>query len=246
MIGAMLGPRPSGFIIYKIRMRPTVLLFDIDGTLITTGGVGRRAMEGAFAALYGNSEACRFRYDGMTDRQIARQTLTVLGVEPTEAAIDRSLAVYLEILTTEVARARDAEYRLHDGIAEALRAARVRGHAIGLGTGNVVEGARIKLSRVGVYAEFAFGGFGSDAEDRTELIRHGAERGARHVGAPLAECRVVVIGDTPKDVAAAQGVGAECIGVGTGAFKAEALLECGATHAFASLAAPGALAALLG
>jgi phosphoglycolate phosphatase len=229
------------------RMRSTtVLLFDIDGTLITTGGVGRRAMEGAFTALYGSTEACRFRFDGMTDRQIARQALTVLGVEPTEAAIHGSLATYLELLTAEVARATAAEYRLHEGIAEALQAARARGHAIGLGTGNVLEGAKIKLGRVGVYEEFAFGGFGSDAEDRTELIRHGAERGARHVGVPLAECRVVVIGDTPKDVAAAQGIGAECIGVGTGAFKAEVLLECGATHAFASLASPGALGALLG
>jgi phosphoglycolate phosphatase len=227
-------------------LRPTILLFDIDGTLIATGGVGRRAMEGAFASLYGSSEACAFRFDGMTDRQIARQTLTALGVEPTEAAIDRSLARYLALLRGEVARATEAEYRLHPGIAEALSAARARGHALGLGTGNLLEGARIKLARLGVYEAFAFGGFGSDAEDRTELLRHGAERGARHVGAPLAECRVVVIGDTPKDVAAARGIAAECIAVATGTFTLEALRESGATHAFASLGAPGALDALLG
>jgi phosphoglycolate phosphatase len=227
-------------------VRPTVLLFDIDGTLITTGGVGRRAMERAFEDEHGSREACQFRFDGMTDRQIARQALTALGIEPTEAAIAKSLAYYLTLLAEEVARASDAEYRLHAGMTEALRAARERGHAIGLGTGNVLEGARIKLSRVGVFEQFAFGGFGSDAEDRTELIRHGAERGARHAGAPFAECRVVVIGDTPKDVVAARGIGAECIGVGTGRFTPEALLECGATHAFPSLGAPGALAALLG
>jgi phosphoglycolate phosphatase-like HAD superfamily hydrolase len=97
-----------------------------------------------------------------------------------------------------------------------------------------------------VYEEFAFGGFGSDAEDRTELLRHGAERGAKHLGVALAECRVVVIGDTPKDVAAAQGIGAECVGVGTGTYTPQELLECGATAAFPSLSAPGALAALLG
>ncbi|HTQ05597.1 MAG TPA: HAD family hydrolase [Polyangiaceae bacterium] len=226
-------------------MRPTILLFDIDGTLLTTGHAGRRAMERAFAR-YGDPEVCRFRFDGMTDKQIARQALVKLGLDPTDAAIDESLALYLELLIDEVERADAASYRLHDGIREALDAARARSHGIGLGTGNVVEGARIKLSRVGVYEEFAFGGFGSDAEDRTELLRHGAERGAKHVGAPLSECRVVVIGDTPKDVAAARGIGAECIGVGTGSFTPAALLECGATAAFASLSAPGALEALLG
>jgi phosphoglycolate phosphatase len=226
-------------------VRPTILLFDIDGTLLTTGHAGRRAMERTFER-HGRADACRFRFDGMTDRQIARQALTTLGIEPTEAAIAESIAIYLELLADEVARVDVANYRLHDGIVDALRAARSRGHGIGLGTGNVIEGARIKLSRVGVYDEFAFGGFGSDAEDRTELLRHGAERGARHVGAPLAACRVVVIGDTPKDVDAAVGIGAECLGVGTGNFTPEALLECGATRAFASLSAPGALAALLG
>jgi phosphoglycolate phosphatase-like HAD superfamily hydrolase len=226
-------------------MRPTILLFDIDGTLLTTGHAGRRAMERTFAR-YGSADACRFRFDGMTDKQIARQALTTLGIEPTESAIMASLATYLEFLEDEVRRVDAANYRLHVGITEALRSARERELGIGLGTGNLVEGARIKLSRVGVYEEFAFGGFGSDAEDRTELLRHGAERGARHVGAPLAECRVVVIGDTPKDVAAAQGIGAECIGVGTGAYTPDALLESGATYAFTSLSAPGALAALLG
>ncbi len=226
-------------------MRPTILLFDIDGTLLTTGHAGRRAMERAFAR-YGDAEACKFRFDGMTDKQIARQALAKLGLEPTDAAIDESIAFYLEYLLEEVERVDVANYRLHEGIREALRAARERGHGIGLGTGNVVEGARIKLARVGVYDEFAFGGFGSDAEDRTELLRHGAERGAKHMGVRLAECRVVVIGDTPKDVAAAHGIGAECIGVGTGTYTPEELLECGATAAFPSLSAPGALAALLG
>jgi phosphoglycolate phosphatase-like HAD superfamily hydrolase len=226
--------------------RPTVLLFDIDGTLITSGGAGRRAMERTFERRYGSREACHFRFDGMTDFQIMRQAMTVLGVEPTRRVMDEGIATYLELLAEEVARVDDAAYRLHAGITAALVAARKRGHGIGLGTGNVHPGARLKLERVGVFEEFAFGGFGSDAEDRTELLRHGAERGARHVGAPLAACRVVVIGDTPKDVAAAQGIGAECIGVGTGSFKVAELAAAGATHAFDSLSAPGALDALLG
>ena len=228
-------------------MRPTILLFDIDGTLITTGGVGRRAIERAFAELHGESEACTsFRFDGMTDRLIARKGLTLLGLEPTESAIDALLAAYVRLLEVEVARADISKYRVHDGIAEALETARALGMGVGLGTGNVVEGARIKLSRVGIFEQFAFGGFGSDAEDRAALIRRGAERGAEHLKVPLAECRVVVIGDTPKDVDAARAACAESIGVGTGGFTARELAEHGATHAFDSLAVPGALAAVLG
>jgi len=132
-------------------VRPTILLFDIDGTLITTGGVGRRAIERAFDERYGRSDACTsFRFDGMTDRLIARQALTILGVEPTEAAIDDILAVYVRLLEVEVARADAAKYRLHTGIAEALAVAREHGMGIGLGTGNVRDGARIKLSRVAI------------------------------------------------------------------------------------------------
>jgi phosphoglycolate phosphatase len=226
-------------------MRPTVLLFDIDGTLITTGGVGRKALERAFHERYGRDDATRFPFDGMTDRLIARLGLEAIGVTATDAAIVEILEFYVELLAEEVALADAKVYRLHDGIAEALSAAAARGHGVGLGTGNVREGARIKLERLGVHDQFAFGGFGCDAEDRTELIRRGAERGAEHLRVPLASCRVVVIGDTPKDVAAARGIGAESIGVATGSFSRVALLECGATHAFDSLATPGALAALL-
>jgi phosphoglycolate phosphatase len=228
-------------------VRPTILLFDIDGTLITTGGVGRRAMERAFGELHGDPVAStNFRFDGMTDRLIARRGLTLLGVPVTEGAIDALLDTYVRLLEDEVARADATKYRVHDGIAEALATARELGMGVGLGTGNVVAGARIKLSRVGIFEKFAFGGFGSDAEDRAALIRRGAERGAEHLRAPLAECRVVVIGDTPKDVDAARAIGAESIGVATGGFSKRELEEHGASYAFDSLAAPGALDATLG
>ncbi|HUM09551.1 MAG TPA: haloacid dehalogenase-like hydrolase [Myxococcaceae bacterium] len=229
-------------------MRPTVLLFDVDGTLVTTGGVGRRALEIAFERSFGRRDACRsFRLDGMTDRAIVRTGMQAIDIEPTEALIDQVLVDYLVVLSEEVAAAPDATYRLHAGMAETIDAAGARSHvAVGLGTGNIREGARIKLERVGIYERFAFGGFGCDAEDRTALIRRGAERGASLLGAPLDECRVVVIGDTPRDVAAAQAIGAECIGVGTGSFSAEQLVAAGATRAFANLASPGAMEAVLG
>jgi len=229
-------------------VRPTILLFDVDGTLVTTGGVGRRALEVAFERSFGRRDACRsFRLDGMTDRAIVRAGLRAIEVEPTEACIDQVLVDYLGVLAEEVAAAPDATYRVHAGMAETIDAAQELRHAaIGLGTGNIREGARIKLERVGIYHRFSFGGFGCDAEDRTALIRRGAERGAALLGAGFAECRVVVIGDTPKDVAAAQAIDAECVGVGTGSFSAEQLIAAGATRAFPDLAAPGALEAVLG
>jgi phosphoglycolate phosphatase-like HAD superfamily hydrolase len=227
-------------------MSPTVLLFDIDGTLITSDGVGRRSIVQAFRDRYRRDDACDFPFDGLTDRQIARRGLAAIGVEPTDGAIHALLGAYLAILKVEIPRVDRTKYRLHPGISHAIAAARRRGHAIGLGTGNVVEGARIKLGAVGLFEQFAFGGFGSDAEDRTEIIRAGAERGARHAGVPLGECRVVVIGDTPKDVAAARDIGAESIGVGTGRYSKGDLITSGATHAFDNLEAPGALEALLG
>jgi phosphoglycolate phosphatase-like HAD superfamily hydrolase len=139
-----------------------------------------------------------------------------------------------------------ARARVHEGIFAALDASVAAGAAVGLGTGNLRDGARLKLSRVGIFERFAFGGFGSDHEDRAALLRVGAERGAGLLGAPMAECRVVVIGDTPKDVAAAQAIGAECIAVATGSFTVAALAACGPTYVFGDLRDEGALAALCG
>jgi phosphoglycolate phosphatase len=227
--------------------RPTVLLFDVDGTLVTTGGAGRKALEAAFQRAHGRDDALhQFPLDGMTDRAIVRQGLTSIGLAATEAAIDAVLAVYLDCLEAAVRAAPPAHYRVHPGMEAAILAGHARGMAVGLGTGNLREGARVKLERVDLYRHFGFGGFGDDAEARPELIRVGAERGAARLGLSRQEVRVVVIGDTPKDVAAARAVGAESVGVGTGSFRPQALLAAGATHAFDTLASPGALEAVLG
>lgn len=230
-------------------MRPTVFLWDIDGTLITTGGVGRLAIERAFERLYGRRDAFeKIPFAGMTDRAIVRAGLAAIGrADVSEAQIDEAIAGYLAVLEEEVANADAALYRVHAGIERALDAAASRGGcAIGLGTGNVKPGAKAKLTRVGLYERFAFGGFGCDHENRHELIRIGAERGAAALDAKRADCRVVVIGDTPKDVAAARAIGAECVGVGTGPFSPADLLAAGATHAFRDLSDPAAIPALLG
>jgi phosphoglycolate phosphatase len=226
--------------------RPTVLLFDIDGTLVTTGGAGRRAIDGAFEATWGRRDACsHFSFDGMTDRAIARGGLAAIGVEVTDAAIDQLLAEYVRRLEAEVRRTEDAQYRVHAGMREAVQAGLRAGMAVGLGTGNVREGARVKLERVNLFRHFTFGGFGDDHEARAELIRVGAERGAAQLGVAREEARVVVVGDTPKDVAAAQAIGAECVGVATGSWSVEQLRACGATWAFGDLTSEGALDAVL-
>jgi phosphoglycolate phosphatase-like HAD superfamily hydrolase len=228
-------------------MTPTVLLFDIDGTLITTGGAGRRAITKAFEVLHGRADACdHFSFGGMTDRAIVRLGLEAIGVGASTEAIDEVIDRYVELLELEVWKVDARAYRVHDGMLAAIDAGHARGCAVGLGTGNVQAGARAKLRRVALHERFDFGGFGDDHELRPELIRRGAERGAARLGVPLSDARVVVIGDTPKDVHAAQAIGAECVAVATGEFPLEVLRQAGATWAFDDLTAPGALEAVLG
>ncbi|HLV20114.1 MAG TPA: HAD family hydrolase [Polyangiaceae bacterium] len=224
-------------------MRSTVLLFDIDGTLISTGGVGRRALERAFERCYGTGACLSFSFGGMTDRAIVTEALQSLAVEASGAELDRAIdeviAVYLDVLEEETARA--DSFRVHRGMAEAVDRARGRHDiAVGLGTGNVRAGAAIKLNKVGLFEKFAFGGFGCDDVDRTRLLAIGAQRGAAMLGRELDQCRVVVIGDTVRDVAAARGIGAECLAVCTGASTRGDLLASQADVVCADLSDPSA------
>jgi phosphoglycolate phosphatase-like HAD superfamily hydrolase len=228
---------------------PTVFLWDVDGTLISTAGVGRRAIEATFARRYGRPDVVGFHFDGMTDPVIVRQGLEALGFD--EARIQRDmpdiLREYLVVLAEVCAAAAATSFRIHAGIEAALALCCDRpGYAVGLGTGNVEEGARIKLARVDLARRFAFGGYGSDHADRAELLAIGARRGRARLGIGDGPCRVVVIGDTPKDIAAARAIGAQCLAVATGSYSVEALREQGATWAVASLAEPAATAALTG
>lgn len=222
-------------------MTPLVVLFDIDGTLITSGGSGRRALEKAFNSHY----ACEnlfadFGFGGMTDKAILREGFRRLGKELDHSAFDALLDTYLHALTEELAATQ--EHRLHLGMKEAVAALRNRPNtAVGLGTGNIIAGAQAKLAPLGAYEWFSFGGFGSDHEDRGELIHIGLERGKAQLG--VSEARCVIIGDTPKDIEAARANGAEVICVTTGQFKKEDLAH--ADHVFDTIDDPRALAILL-
>jgi phosphoglycolate phosphatase len=231
-------------------MTPTVLLFDVDGTLVTTAGVGRRALEQSFLATYGRTDMLRHvGLNGMTDRAIVRAGLAAIGVPSegpeAETAIDAILAAYIPRLHAEIAVT--PSFTVHRGVVATLAALRARtGVAVGLGTGNIRAGAEAKVGRAGILEHFRFGGYGCDHEDRGELLRIGAERGAAQLGTSIDACRVVVIGDTPRDVAAARAIGAESVGVGTSGFRAADLLASGATHAVDDLTDPRLLTMLLG
>lgn len=192
-------------------------------------------MIAAFSKLYGKDDVFEgMSFAGMTDRAIARHGLAAAGSPTSDEEIERMLDTYLGLLEVELASA--SNYRVLPGVTALLeRLAHIEGFAIGLGTGNVKRGAYAKLTRGSIAGAFAFGGFGCDAEDRVELLRAGAKRGAEALGVSVTACRVVVIGDTPKDVSAAKGIGATCVGVGTGGYAPADLLACGAHRSFATL-----------
>jgi phosphoglycolate phosphatase-like HAD superfamily hydrolase len=198
---------------------------------------------------YGRTGVLRdVRFDGMTDRAIVRHGLAALGEvadgPAAEAAIDAILTTYVPFLEEEIAQ---TQLTLHRGAPEVLDAVTDRtGVAVGLGTGNIKPGARAKLTPLGVFERFRFGGFGCDHEDRHVILRLGQERGAMALGAPVADCRTIVIGDTPRDVLGARAIGAECVAVASARFSRAELGASGATCTVDDLADPTVLATLLG
>ena len=227
-------------------MTPTVLLFDLDGTLVSTGGAGKQAIDLALAD-HGAADSTDFSFAGMTDPAIIRRGLVAAGLAPTEPLIEQVLQTYVHRLGQTVAAMPEDRYQVHAGVHAALdRCEATAEMAAGLGTGNVEQGARIKLGRVDLAKRFGFGGFGSDAEDRAVLVGIGAQRGAAQLNRRVSDCRVVVIGDTPKDIAPAQAIGAESFAVATGLVHATTLARHDTTHLFPTLTAIGALATLVG
>ncbi|MCK5796477.1 MAG: HAD hydrolase-like protein [Deltaproteobacteria bacterium] len=232
-----------------LRDRPTILLFDVDGTLINAGGAGRRSLERAFLEIVGSAKGLAFDLSGRTDLSIIREGLRCGGVASddhasAEVQMKAIIAAYLTFLPDEVTTS--ANYEVFPGVHAVLEAAsKLPNIAIGLGTGNLRKGAFTKLDRAGLTHFFTFGGFGSDHEERPGILGIGARRGAEILDHGERECRVVVIGDTAHDVSAALAIDAECVGVGTGNASPEELLACGATCAFATLEEEGAIEAIL-
>jgi phosphoglycolate phosphatase len=211
------------------------VLFDIDGTLITTGGAGAVAWRRAFDGLYGiPADIGEFTDAGMTDPEVGRLTFTsVIGHEPTDEELARVMAERLVFLPEAVAKSK--RYRVLPGVVCQLERLTRERYLLGLTTGGVEEAARIKLERAGLNRFFSFGGFGSDSPDRTELTKHAIVRAASRHGRTLEPSRCAVVGDTPLDIEAARGAGAVAVGVASGHFSVEELRAAGADHVVASL-----------
>jgi phosphoglycolate phosphatase len=227
--------------------QPIVLLFDIDGTLLTAHGAGKRAMNLALKRVFGFDNAFDgLDFRGMTDALIVELALAKWHDAVHPSQLEAVYSVYLEQLERELRESESAQAT--PGAGQLLDWVRQQPGpvAIGLGTGNIEPAAYMKLRRVNLGAYFAFGGFGSDHRIRSEIIKIGAERGSALLGCPRDECQIIVIGDTFHDIDAALANGATAIGVGTSGVSPEALLRRGASFAFETLESPLVRTALLG
>lgn len=213
-----------------------MVLFDVDGTLVISAGAGKRSMSNAFLRLYGIPAFLDYDFVGKTDLGILEQGFTeYLHREPGPGELDLVCRTYLELLESEFS-SRGAAVTLLPGVKEALAALTEAGIPFGLATGNLEEGAALKLAPVGLATAFPFGGFGSDSKDRTELTRLALERGRRHCGLDIEASRVLVVGDSILDVRAGHGAGARVLAVGTGWTSREILMAEGADHYLPDLA----------
>jgi phosphoglycolate phosphatase-like HAD superfamily hydrolase len=215
--------------------RPQAILFDIDGLLITTGGAGTRSWRWAFNELYGiPADIGKFTEAGMTDPVVGRLTFTsVIGHEPLPAELARVISHYLMRLPEEVANS--SGYKVLTGVEELLPRLCKAGFLLGITTGAVEAAAYMKLARANLNRFFSFGGYGSDSADRGELTRKAIDRAGEILGSALDPQRVLVLGDTPKDIAAAHAAHAIGVGVASGHYSEAELREAGADYVLGSL-----------
>ena len=215
-----------------------LVLFDIDGTLLWTDGAGRRAMEAALLATYGVSGDPTYRYDGKTDRQIAREQMRTAGLTDSviDAGLDTLFGSYLQRLEQELRAAPDAA-QLLEGVHSVLDAVEAESQVVmGLLTGNVKGGAARKLDAVGVsVARFRVNAFGCDHEDRPALPAIARRRAQELLGLDVAGHDVVIIGDTPADIACGRPIGARAIAVATGRYSVNDLAAHSPHAVFADL-----------
>ncbi len=190
-----------------------IVLFDVDGTLIKAGGAGSNAMSIAFHLLFNKVKAFeRVKFTGMTDPTIFKEAyIHSFGRFPSNFDFERFFKVYLKILAWEVEHS--TKFRVLPGVPSLIRELKKMGIKVGLATGNLEEGARIKLQRAGLWDEFEFGGFGSDSEDRAELTRIAVERSRLRDVEPQ---QVLVVGDSPAEYYAAAMNGYKVALVSTG------------------------------
>ncbi|MBO3682757.1 HAD family hydrolase [Streptomyces sp. NEAU-YJ-81] len=217
---------------------PIAVLFDIDETLVHTGGSGARSWAWAFDRLHGvAADIGEHTSAGETDPQVGRETFrAVLGREPSHDEMARLYAAYLWHLSEDI---RTSEgYRVMDGVEDTLRRITDAGIILGLISGAMEGAARIKMEpgRLGRY--FVFGAYGSDSQDRAEITRLAMAKAARLHGRDLGRPDVYVVGDTPRDIEAARDANATAVGVASGHYSVAQLRAAEADHVLASLTEP--------
>ena len=219
-------------------LKPLAILFDIDGTLITTGGAGAVAWRLAFDELYGiPADIGQFSDAGMTDPEVGFKTFTaVLNREPTPRELTRVMAMRLKYLPQAVAESEG--YKVLDGVEELLPELADAGYLLGLTTGGTDSAAHIKLAHANLARWFPVGGYGSDSQNRTELTKCAIRRCGTLLGMDLDPRRVLVVGDTPLDISAAHGAHAIGVGVATGHFSEDDLDAAGADYVLGTLREP--------
>lgn len=217
----------------------TLVLFDIDGTLLLTAGAGRRAITAALAEELDSTDLFeQVRFDGKTDPQIVTELLDAAGDARAgdPAFVRRVCRRYVALLAEELRHPRSTA-TVMPGILPLLDALEQEtGVILGLLTGNLAEGAALKLTAAGIMVErFRVGAYGSDSANRPDLPPIAARRAAHHFGREPQGREVVIIGDTPADVTCGRSISARAIGVATGAYSVQSLAEAGAHAAFADL-----------
>jgi phosphoglycolate phosphatase len=206
------------------------VLFDIDGTLVQTGGAGQLAFAETFAAEFNVPEiSAAVGFAGRSDRAIAMELLEVHGVPTTEENWRRFVTAYLTRLPDALRR---KQGRVLPGVVALLTALEaLPNSAVGLLTGNVHKGAHTKLDYYGLGSRFAFGGFGDETKDRAEIAAIALAEASRHVGnrrgAPTPLAGAMVIGDTIHDIRCARAINALAVAVPTGGSTREELLAEG-------------------
>ena len=213
------------------------VLFDIDGTLLVTGGAGGVAWQRAFEQLYGvEADVAEHTDAGMTDPEIVRIVFReVIGREGTQAERAQAIGCYLRHLPDAVAES--AGYRTMPGIEPLLERLIDAGVLLGLVTGNIEAAAQIKLARAQLNRFFSCGGYGSDSPDRTEVTKAALSRAEMVSGGALGDGACISVGDTPRDVSAGHGAGIKVVGVATGSYTVEELRGADADWALATVEA---------